>query len=135
MEIAAVSAVAPLLFVAYITSPFVSFVHIRLPPFARQSEAMLRACFRRLPADTELRLVTMSPIAKPRFSKVALSELRPANERLGVVNYTRDTAAENAARKWYNFRAVGKFSIGQASSSRQPWLWDMMSEAIRKRAA
>lgn len=125
----------PLFFVAWTTSPFVSFIHLRLPPFARQSEAMLRSYFKKAPADIKLEIVTMSTIAKPRVSTVLLSELQPANQRLGIVNYVRDTAVENATRKWYNFRALGKFSIQKPSRARQPWLWDVIAEGITKRGS
>ncbi|KAI0109212.1 hypothetical protein GGR51DRAFT_109268 [Nemania sp. FL0031] len=118
-------AVVPLVFVAYTTSPFVMFIHMRLPPFARQSEEMLRRYVRTLPPHTELEITTMSSIAKPRVSTVKLSELSPANRWLGHVNMTRDTAAENAARKWYRFRAVGNFNVQRASgTTRARWAWD-----------
>lgn len=129
---AAASALVPLFFVAFTTSPFVSFIHIRLPPFARQSEEMLRRFVQNLPAKTELDFTTMSFIAKPRVSRVAVSELRPANKRLGIVNYTRDTAADNAARKWYMFPAVGNFSVQGNKMHRFPWAWESIASTIAR---
>ncbi|KAI1167044.1 hypothetical protein F5B18DRAFT_603519 [Nemania serpens] len=121
----ALCAVVPLVFVAYTTAPFVTFIHMRLPPFARQSEGMLRRYVRTPPPQTELEITTMSFIAKPRSSTVKLRDLRPANRRFGIVNMTRDTAAENAARKWFMYRAVGNFNAQRASgTSRAPWVWD-----------
>ncbi|RYP65212.1 hypothetical protein DL770_009039 [Monosporascus sp. CRB-9-2] len=129
------SALVPLVFVAYTTSPFVSFIHIRLPPFARQSEEMLRRFVQSLPPKTELDITTMSFIAKPRLSKVAVSDLRAANKRLGIVNYTRDTAAENAARKWYMFPAVGNFSIQGNKMPRLPWVWEHVANTLARQRA
>ncbi|RYP43941.1 hypothetical protein DL768_009538 [Monosporascus sp. mg162] len=129
------SALVPLIFVAYTTSPFVSFIHIRLPPFARQSEEMLRRFVQNLPPKTELDITTMSFIAKPRLSKVAVSDLRAANKRLGIVNYTRDTAAENAARKWYMFPAVGNFSIQGNKMPRLPWVWEHVANTLARQRA
>lgn len=128
------SAVIPLLFVAYTTSPFVSFVHMRIPPFARQSEDMLRRFVRKLPPDTELDVTSMSFIAKPRASRVKLSDLRPVSRRLGIVNLARDTAAENATRKWYMFRAVADFSAQPSSNTvrRAPWVWESIVDTIKK---
>ncbi|KAI8624109.1 hypothetical protein F5Y19DRAFT_339237 [Xylariaceae sp. FL1651] len=121
----ALSAVVPLIFVAYTTSPFVSFIHIRIPPFARQSEEMLRWYIRTLSPQTELDITTMSFIAKPRVSTVKLSELKPVSKRLGIVNLARDTAAENATRKWYMFPAVGNFNVQMSSgTSRVQWIWE-----------
>lgn len=122
-----------MVFVAYTTAPFVSFVHMRLPPFARQSEEMLRRFVRTLPPHTELDITTMSFIAKPRVSKVKLSDLRKTNERVGIVNLACDTAAENAARKWYMYRAVAKFNAQSNTVSRAPWVWESILSAIGKR--
>ncbi|RYP13576.1 hypothetical protein DL765_006841 [Monosporascus sp. GIB2] len=129
------SALVPLIFVAYTTSPFVSFIHIRLPPFARQSEEMLRRFVQNLPPKTELDITTMSFIAKPRLSKVAVSDLRAANKRLGIVNYTRDVAAENAARKWYMFPAVGNFNIQANKMPRLPWVWEHIANTLARQRA
>ncbi|KAK8008533.1 hypothetical protein PG991_011084 [Apiospora marii] len=132
------AAIGPLVIVGYLTSPFVSFMHLRLPPFARVSEEALRSFVRRLPTQaqaTELDITTMSAIAKPRVSKVRLSELRPASQRLGIVNYVRDTAAENATRKWYNFRAVGKFNVQHNKSPRVRGVWEEIAGMIAKQAA
>ncbi|KAI1855657.1 hypothetical protein JX266_000522 [Neoarthrinium moseri] len=126
----ALSGVVPLLFVAWTTSPFVMFMHVRLPPFARQSEQMLRQYLKKLPRDAELAVTTMSPIAKARASKLRVSELRQDNQRLGIVNYVRDTTAEDATRKWYNYRAVGKFSFQANKAPRVPWAWDELAKTI-----
>ncbi|KAI0873804.1 hypothetical protein GGS24DRAFT_501389 [Hypoxylon argillaceum] len=128
----AVCAVAPLVFVAYITNPMVTFIHIRLPPFVRRSEEMLRRYARSLPPHTELEITTMSLIAKPRVSTVNLSELKPVNKRFGTVNMTRDTTAANAAKEWYKFRAVGNFGVREQSGvSRAPWVWDEINTRVR----
>ncbi|KAI0810392.1 hypothetical protein GGR55DRAFT_137582 [Xylaria sp. FL0064] len=126
----ALCAIAPLVFVAYITSPFVSFIHVRLPPFARQSAAMVQRYLANIPMDAELEITTMSFIAKPRTSVVKLSELVPVNKRFGIVNIARDTAAENAARKWYMFRAVGDFYVPKANGSSNDRGWNLLWNKI-----
>ncbi|ORY54853.1 uncharacterized protein BCR38DRAFT_491383 [Pseudomassariella vexata] len=131
----ALSAIVPLLFVAYTTSPFVSAIHLRLPPFARQSEDVLRRFVRNLPSQTQLTVTTMSPIAKPRYSSVLLSELKPVSGRMGIVNYARDAKVENANRKWYNFRAVSRFNIQVNKADKAPWAWDEIASTIAKRAS
>ncbi|XXH05466.1 hypothetical protein Hte_011893 [Hypoxylon texense] len=129
------SAIVPLLFVAYTTSPFVSFVHLRLPPFARQSEDLLRRfAARKLPPGAELDVTTMSLIAKPRASRVRVADLRRVSRRLGIVNLARDAAAENAARRWYMFRAVADFSAQPSANTvkRAPWVWESIVNRIEK---
>ncbi|KAI3324834.1 hypothetical protein HD806DRAFT_493756 [Xylariaceae sp. AK1471] len=128
------SAIIPLVFVAYTTSPFVTFIHMRLPPFARQSEEMLRRYIRTLPPQTELEMTTMSFIAKPRLSMVKLSDLARVNRRFGIVNLARDTATENATRKWYMFPAVGNFNVQKTSgTAKVPWVWDSIWNNITTR--
>lgn len=104
---------------------------MRLPPFARQSEEMLRRYVRNLPPQTELEITTMSFIAKPRMSTVKISDLVPVSRRYGIVNLARDTTAENAARKWYMFRAVGNFNVQSRSGVKKaPWVWDVIWKTI-----
>ncbi|KAI0976767.1 hypothetical protein F4678DRAFT_414432 [Xylaria arbuscula] len=126
----ALCAIAPLVFVAYITSPFVTFVHVRLPPFARQSAATARRYIANIPGDAELEMTTMSFIAKPRTSAVRLSELKPVNRRFGIVNMARDTTAENAARKWYRFRAVGDFYVPKTDGTHGDNGWHLLWNKI-----
>ncbi|KAI1262807.1 hypothetical protein F5Y18DRAFT_144638 [Xylariaceae sp. FL1019] len=124
-------AVVPLAFVAWTTSPFVTFIHMRLPPYARASEEALRRYIKTLPPQTELDITTMSIIAKPRMSTVQLGDLRVANKRIGNVNMVRDTTAENARRKWYMYPAVGKFYTQDMSGlSKLPWIWPSIRSRI-----
>lgn len=147
----------PFAFVAWATSPFVTFIHLRLPPYARQSEDMLRRYIAQLSypsprtstgsagnarvasasaggssTRTELEITTMSYIAKPRLSMVKLEDLQPTHKRLGIVNYCRETAAENKRRKWYMFPAVANFSIQESSNTmpKVPWVWGMITRRI-----
>ncbi|KXJ89599.1 hypothetical protein Micbo1qcDRAFT_165718 [Microdochium bolleyi] len=150
------AAVVPLAFVAWATSPFVTFIHLRLPPYARQSEDMLRRFITQLGSfnpgsgtgmssasraastgpgssiTAELEITTMSYIAKPRLSIVKLEDLQPVRKRLGIVNYSRDTAAENKRRKWYMFPAVANFSIQESSNTmpKVPWVWGKLAGRI-----
>ncbi|EOO00680.1 putative paired amphipathic helix protein [Phaeoacremonium minimum UCRPA7] len=127
----------PLLIIAYTTSPFVAWVHLRLPPYARHSREVLQRFARTMPPNTRLQVTTMNMIGKPRVSDMTVSDLRPAHQRLGVVNYVRDTALENAARPWWMFRAVGRFSIQRASSgtadAKEGWVWREVADGIARR--
>ncbi|POR34979.1 Uncharacterized protein TPAR_04830 [Tolypocladium paradoxum] len=142
--------VVPLAFVAYTTAPFVTHIHMHLPPAARASRAALERFVAALPPSAPLTLTTMSLIAKPRYSSLRAGDLAPARRRLGVVNYVRDTAGENEARRWYNLRAVGQFYVqeravggGQGRVRYQKkgrgvvdaWVWDAVRDKIATRAA
>ncbi|KAI2622491.1 hypothetical protein GGR54DRAFT_65741 [Hypoxylon sp. NC1633] len=129
------SAIVPLVFVAYTSKPFVTFAHMRPPPWARHSEATLRQWARAVPPDAELEITTMSLIAKPRLSRVRVADLRPpsaAARRWRIANLARDTAAANAARPWYMFRAVGLFNAQSNTVARVPWVWESIVGAVER---
>ena len=128
--------IIPLVFVAYITSPFVSMIHMHLPPLARHSRESLSRFVRTLPPQTRLQATTLSLIAKPRVSYFTLQELYPANRRWGTVNFARDTEWEEKRRKWYNFRAIGGFNVqGSNHGVKEGWVWDAVKKKIQKNAA
>ncbi|SPO02300.1 uncharacterized protein DNG_04973 [Cephalotrichum gorgonifer] len=132
----AVCGIIPLTFVAFTTAPFVSIIHVHLPPLARHSRESLSRFVRSMPPQTRLQATTLSLIAKPRVSYFTLGELRPARERWGIVNYARDTERENQARKWWNFRAVGGFNVqGSNRGVKEAWIWDAVKEKLAARGA
>ncbi|KID84785.1 hypothetical protein MGU_07935 [Metarhizium guizhouense ARSEF 977] len=149
--------IVPAVFVAWSTAPFVTHVHMHLPAAARASPASLARFVGALPPGARLTLTTMSLVAAPRCSAVRAGDLRAAvpRRRLGLVNYVRDTAADNAARRWYMYRAVGAFYV-QDSGSGVPgkqrvttghqgrrnkaavvdtWIWEAVRDKIARRDA
>ncbi|OAQ76487.1 4-coumarate-CoA ligase 2 [Purpureocillium lilacinum] len=157
----ALCGILPFAFVAYTTAPFVTHIHVHLPPAARPSRATLARFVAAMPASTRLTLTTMSAIAKPRYSDVRVGDLlrpgvsrpsfaspspppppssssataartqqqqqqqqqhsttrrRTPSTRFGIVNYVRDAAEENAARKWYELRAVDAFYVQESTTA------------------
>ncbi|KAF7559316.1 hypothetical protein G7046_g4837 [Stylonectria norvegica] len=142
----ALCGIVPILFVAYTTSSFVTHIHIHLPAHARLSRAILERFVHALPASTPLTLTTMSFIAKPRYSNLQAGDLVSARRRFGLVNYVRDTAGENARRRWYNFRAVARFYVQEKKPERRVryerkkkdlvdgWIWEAVKERVAKKA-
>ncbi|KAG8413071.1 hypothetical protein J3459_015801 [Metarhizium acridum] len=125
---------------------------MHLPAAARTSSAALGRFVDAMPPGTRLTLTTMSLIAKPRYSAVRTGDLRAAvpRGRMGLVNYVRDTAAENAGRRWYMYRAVGGFYVqeggGVAGKGRvryqarkktavDAWIWEALRDKIARRDA
>ena len=96
---------------------------------------MLKRFARTAPPSTRLDITTMTLIGKPRVSSVTVADLQPVQHRLGMVNYVRETAALNAKRKWYRFRAVGKFHVqaGNDEKIKTGWVWREIADAIAKR--
>ncbi|KAF5251326.1 hypothetical protein FANTH_3618 [Fusarium anthophilum] len=137
--------IIPVIFVTYITSPFVTHIHVHLPSYARTSRPILERFIKNLPPTTPLTLTTMSAISKPRYSSMHAGDLSPVRRRLGLINYVRDTKEENARRKWYMFRAVGKFYVQdkrpqtrvryqKKTDKVDGWIWDVIKERIDNRA-
>ncbi|KAH8899221.1 hypothetical protein GQ53DRAFT_758462 [Thozetella sp. PMI_491] len=125
----------PFVFVAYTTSPFVTFINVNLPPFARTNRDMLLRFAKAPPPSTRLEISTLNLIGKPRVSHTTVGDLRPTRRRFGIVNYERDTAAEAARRRWWQLRAVGAFNIqpGMQDRLKTGWVWKEMAEGIGRR--
>ena len=127
---------------------------MHLPPYARASRPILERFVRALPPSTRLTVTTMSAIAKPRYSALAAADLVPMRRRFGLVNYVRGRDAlevENARRRWYMFRAVGRFYVQERAQGAprtrrryqkparkdlvEGWVWDALREKLLARAA
>lgn len=120
-------------FVAYITGPFVTYIHLRLPAFARHSREMLHRYARSLPKDAELDFTGMNFIGKPRVTRVKFSELQAAKERFGMVNYARDTRELNTQRRRWVGKATRQFGVhGGTTRIMGGEIWDLIAKRIAK---
>ncbi|TDZ40155.1 hypothetical protein C8035_v003600 [Colletotrichum spinosum] len=145
--------VTPLLFVAYTSASYATYIYLRLPLYARQSRAVLERYVRTLPAQAQLEIGTMGLAGRPRVTLVSVSDLRPASGRLGTVNFDRDVSALAARRKWHHYRPVGKFLLPDAAGAKTSgatggggrgsgnnrygvkdgWVWDVIRASLDKR--
>ncbi|PKS12767.1 hypothetical protein jhhlp_000978 [Lomentospora prolificans] len=131
----ALCGIIPFVFVAFTTGPFVSHISIHLPPAARHSRTSLQRFVSSLPAQTRLEFTTLSIISKPRVSYLTAGDLAPAKKRMGIVNFERDTLRENAARKWWMFRAVGEFNVqGSNRGVKEGWIWEAIADKVKSGA-
>ncbi|KAN0092433.1 hypothetical protein V8E51_018280 [Hyaloscypha variabilis] len=110
------SGIIPMVFVAYITGPFVTYIHLRLPAYARHSREMLMRYTKSLPNDAGLDITTMNFIGKPRVARVKISDLYPVKQRFGMANYARDTDLINSKLPWYFPKAVRQFGVHSSTS-------------------
>ncbi|KAK0753856.1 hypothetical protein B0T18DRAFT_434432 [Schizothecium vesticola] len=128
----------PLVYVAYTTAPFVTAVHLQLPPFARSSTELLRRFAASPPAAARLEVGTLSFFGTPRVTTLTVADLRPVRERWGMVNFVRDNAAAaRKARKWWHLPVVDKFNMQEGNEGRVKagWVWKELEGGIRRRAA
>jgi hypothetical protein len=125
--------IIPLLFVWYTTIPFVCYVHIRLPVFARQSHEQLMRWSKSIPANTEVDLTTMRMYGKMRVTRNALYELQEKKRTvLDVSNLIRILPANFEKRPWWKGKEMTRFYVSkEQQKGRQPGIWPRVLEAIR----
>lgn len=133
----AAASTVPFLAVWYLTSPMAVWIHTRVPDQSRRAAHLAARYLAALPAGAEVTITTMGALGRPRLSHVRVADLRPARRRLGLVNYVREDAArENAARRWWMFRAVREFRIEDETTTggRESRLgWDVVARQVRER--
>lgn len=119
----------------YISGPFVNFVHLRLPMYARLSREMLMRYSKNLPKDAEIDITTMNFVGKPRVARMNATDLYAVKERSGLVNFARDTTAVNAKRRWWMGKAVRQFGVhpGRSRLAGEE-AWRNIEAAIMKRS-
>lgn len=129
------SGLVPVAFVAYVTSPFVAHIHLRLPPFARYSREVVVRYSQALPKDAKLELTTVNFIGMPRVSRINIADLHPAKERFGIVNYVRDTKYLNSKRPWWMGSAIRQFGVYDGVRIAQgSEIWENIARTIAKRS-
>lgn len=124
----------PMVFVAYTTTPFVSYVHLRLPIFARKSREQLFRWARNIPPNTEIDLTTIRSFGRPRVSRMQISDLQATSARLGVANLARRPriSKTETPRPWWRGKPQGLFYVGNDTArSREPSLWQKVLEVVK----
>ena len=128
------SGIIPMLSVAYITSPFVNYIHLRLPTFARNSRELLIRYSKSLPKDAEIDITTMNFIGKPRVTRMKAADLHATKQRFGLINYVRDATDDNKKRPWWKLQAVTKFGVhGGRTRIMGGEVWENVKAGIEKR--
>ena len=124
--------IVPLLFVTISTAPFVTYIHLRLPQYARLSKDMLTRYLKTLPKSGEVDITTITLIGRPRVQRLQFGDLKAKQPKLlNVANF--ETQRVDASRPWW---AIGQgqrqYAVGQAKGkSREGWAWDVVAETIR----
>jgi hypothetical protein len=131
--IVVLSGLIPMIFVTYTTAPFVTYIHLRLPEFARQSRENLLRYSKQLPRNATVDLTTLSVIGRPRVSRIAVADLHPVKSRFTITNYARDANAEDAKRPWWTPRPIKQFAILEGSGrAREDGVWENVARLIQR---
>ena len=129
------SGVVPMLFIQRTSAPYVTYIHIRLPPFVRQSKEQLLRWSRNIPAETELDLTTMTLLGRARVSRMKIRNLRERAKRwYSIANFGRETTKAGSApkRPWWMGNVPMLFYIGdKLSKTLQPTVWQGVLKRIR----
>jgi hypothetical protein len=120
------------------SSPFVTYIHLRLPIFARRSTEILRRYSRSLPPNAILDITTMRFSGRPRVTPVKVSELEKAKGRFGVANFRRiETVVPGLPETpWWKPKRVSRFYIAEREgTTRESGIWENVKECIGKYSA
>ncbi|KAG9258269.1 uncharacterized protein F5Z01DRAFT_670917 [Emericellopsis atlantica] len=157
LEIVKVAAcgIIPAVFIGFISTPFVTHIHIRLPQSVAGSRQYIERYLQTggLKPTTPIEVTTVGVIATPRTFIIPAGDLLPTRRRMGIVNYVRRSSPELEQeikqKKWYQFRPATHFYIqqgrpGQPRQTRyhdpksdkvQWWIWETLKEKLDKRAS
>lgn len=122
-----------MLFVAYVSSPFVTYIHLRIPAFARNSKEMIIRFAKSPPKETQLDFTTMNFFGKPQVARMKIKDIYKARERFGMVNFVRDAREINEKRVWWKGKVVRRFGVhGKASGFLGGDVWKFIKMNIEK---
>lgn len=125
----------PLLFVGYTAAPFVNYIHLALPAFARKSREHALQYAKDLPSYATLYINTMKFSTIPRRIEVRLSDLVPDKSKLRPVSFRNI----NPIRlPWWQGRTQTQFFTKEKSSPGRPTigfypeLWETVYKRIQQ---
>ncbi|CRL29883.1 unnamed protein product [Penicillium camemberti] len=125
----------PMLFVSYTAAPYVNFIHLALPAFARKSREAAVQYAKDLPPTAVLYLTSMRFNTIPRQTTVRLGDLVPFKDALRPVTFQN---VNPSPQRWWQGRAPTQFYTGTHSKpGRQtsaffPELWNGIYQQIQK---
>jgi hypothetical protein len=128
----AIFSTVPLAFTGVFASPFVQFIFLRLPRYARTSKELAQRYSKSLPLDAKLEIVTMRLVPLPKTTKVLVRDLRLIDTsknawwNLRMENLERISNGTGRRKFWYDT------SKEAGQGSRFPGLWQNVLAIIRK---
>lgn len=124
----------PLIFVSYTSAPYVNFVHLALPVFARRSREQAIQYAKKLPPTATLYINTMKFTTIPRRTEVRLADLVPDRAKIRPVSFRNQNPAPPPWWQWrtqQHFYTGEKSKPGRASSTFYPELWEHVYRQIQ----
>lgn len=130
----ALGSVLPLIFVSYTAAPFVNFVQLELPIFARRSRLEAIQFAKNLPPTAKLSISTTGPSLIPRQTEVRLKDLVPDKSSLRPVSFRNKNPVPlswSQGRTLQQFYTADKVKAGGSSSKYFPGVWEHVYKQIQ----
>lgn len=130
----AIGSALPLIFVSYTAAPYVNFVHLELPIFARRSRLEAVQYAKSLPPTAKLSINTTGPSLVPRQTEVRLKDLVPDRSLLRPVSFRNRNPVPLSwwqGRTLQQFYTADKVKAGEASAKYYPSLWEHVYQQIQ----
>lgn len=122
-----------MIFVMYTTAPFVTYIHLRLPEFARQSRENLLRYSKNIPRNTTIDITTLNMIGRPRVSRISVGDIQHVASRYSITNYARSAKDEEMKRPWWAGRPIKQFAIlAEHGRSREEGVWENVARSIKR---
>ena len=140
---AAVCGIIPFAFVWRTTYPLVTYMHIRIPTYARTTRSALEKWVNRgVNPATEMEITSMTFLARPKQVAVKVGDLVPSNRMLGYANWRVASGVDvnqgpliRRGGKWWHAPPLKEFSIsGFNRDAREGWVWTELGRQIHRRA-
>ncbi|KAF2235294.1 hypothetical protein EV356DRAFT_122561 [Viridothelium virens] len=123
----------PMIFVASVSAPFVSTIHLHLPPEARISKERMMRYTQLLGPGARLEITAIRLIGSRKTVGTRVSELRSFKSLFSIADLKRVPQKQAALGSSWNFQQ--KFYVGEKEASkrsRAPGAWDNIMRQIRK---
>ena len=118
-----------MLYMMYYSSPFVAYVHVKLPLFARRSREQLLRWSQNIPPNTELEMTTIKSYGGLRTSRMPVANLSPTKSRFGIQNLALiPKVSSGGKRPWWAPKEQRVFFVG---SERKKTVESIMWQKIR----
>ncbi|KAL7273386.1 hypothetical protein RUND412_003764 [Rhizina undulata] len=114
----------PLVFIQYVSPPYVTHIHLRLPTFARYSREYLMRYAQQIPKDAVIDVITIRLLGRPRMDTFKVGDIRSTRKRLGCVNW------EVQQKKKMGYYYVDE--RGSPSRVPEPDIIRYIAEAVKK---
>ncbi|KAL8940298.1 MAG: hypothetical protein Q9216_002884 [Gyalolechia sp. 2 TL-2023] len=126
----------PMLVVMRATAPFVTYVHLQVPFYARRSREHLSSFLEKVPQNTEIDLTTIGNFGWPHVYRMRMAELRKAKHMFSAANLRRVplTSSKPSRRPWWKGDLPMKFYVGNERvrvRGSTPWqrVWQQLKTA------